>query len=54
MRSYSKATFEEVEALSTMQPIVNLLGNNTFVAGGDITYMDFLMLELCEYGDYLS
>ena len=43
-----------MKAAEILKPIAELLGNRAYVAGEDLTYIDFLMLELCEYGQYLS
>ena len=54
LRCYSKKTFEELEACEVMQPVVEILGDHEFMAGTELTYVDFVMLELCEYAQYLS
>ena len=54
LRCYSKKTLEEVDALEYMAPVIDILGDHEFLAGSDLTYVDFLMLELCEFSQYLS
>ena len=54
LRCYSKKTFEEIEACEVLKPIIEILGDNEYLAGTELTHVDFFMLELCEYGQYLS
>lgn len=54
LRCYCKYTLEDLNAYDTLKPIAEILGDKDFVAGNDLTYVDFFMLEMCEYGQYLS
>ena len=54
LRCYSKKKFEEVDALEYMAPVIDILGDHEFFAGPELTYVDFFMLELCEFSQYLS
>lgn len=35
-------------------PIVTALGKDEYIAGAELTYLDFLMLELCEFVEFLT
>ena len=54
LRCYSKHTFVELNAYDTLKPIAEILKDKEFVAANELTYADFFMLEICEYGQYLS
>ena len=54
LRCYCKTTFEELEACEYLKPVVEILEHNEFAAGPELTLVDFQLLELCEYGQYLS
>ena len=54
LRCYCKKTFEELEACDYLKPVVDILEQNEFAAGPELTLVDFQLLELCEYGQYLS
>ena len=41
-------------ALDKVQPIVRFLGSNKYIAGGELTYVDFVLFELCELMQWIS
>ena len=46
------ATTETI--LTRVQPIVAFLGEKQFLAGDNVTYVDFTMFELCQLMDFIS
>ena len=46
------ATTETI--LTRVQPIVAFLGEKQFLAGENVTYVDFTMFELCQLMDFIS
>ena len=40
--------------LEKVKAIVRFLGQNAFLAGESVTYVDFTMFELCELMDWIS
>ena len=37
-----------------MQPLVNYLGKNDYMVGGNLTYLDLIMLEMCDFTQFLT
>ena len=37
-----------------MAPIVSAFGKNEYIAGEKLTYLDFYMLELCDFVQFLT
>ena len=37
-----------------MQPLVNYLGKKDYMVGANLTYLDFIMLEMCDFTQFLT
>ena len=37
-----------------MQPLVAALGKQEYLVGGQLTYLDFYMLEMCDFIQFLT
>ena len=37
-----------------MKPLVNYLGDKSFMVENKLTFIDFLMLELCEFAHWIT
>ena len=53
---YTGADRKKLIDLATvkMKPLVDYLGKKDFLFGNDMTFLDFYMLELCEFADWLT
>ena len=40
--------------LEKVKPIVKFLGQKQFLAGDEVTYVDFTFFELCEFMNWIS
>lgn len=40
--------------LAKVKPVVNFLGTNKFLVGNAVTYVDFVMFELCDFMQWIS
>ena len=40
--------------LEKVKPIVNFLGRKKFLCGENVTYVDFIMFELCDFMNWIS
>jgi len=41
-------------AKNKMAPIVAALGKNDYIVGSNLTYLDFYMLEMCDFVQFLT
>ena len=42
------------QILNKVKPLTKFLGENAFMTGRDVTYVDFTMFELCEMMEWIS
>ena len=40
--------------LEKVKPVVHFMGDQKFLCGENITYVDFILFELCDFMDWLS
>ena len=40
--------------LEKVKPLVNYLGENQYLCGNNVTYVDFIFFELCDFMDWIS
>ena len=40
--------------MTKVQPFIKFMGNNRFLTGNDVRYVDFTMFELCEMMEWIS
>ena len=40
--------------LEKVKPVVNYLGTKNFLVGDNVTYVDFIFFELCDFMDWIS
>ena len=40
--------------LEKVKPLVNFLANKKFLCGNNVTYVDFIFFELCDFMNWIS
>jgi len=40
--------------LEKVKPLVNFLSNKKFLCGNNVTYVDFIFFELCDFMNWIS
>ena len=44
----------QMDKLEKLKPIVAYMGDKKFLVGDNVTYVDFILFELCDFMDFLS